>query len=40
MAEYFRARLSGQQSAELKEFFADEFERANLALGGASQNGG
>jgi uncharacterized ferritin-like protein (DUF455 family) len=34
MAEAFRARLSGQQSQELKDFFADEFERANAALGG------
>jgi uncharacterized ferritin-like protein (DUF455 family) len=33
MAEAFRARLSGQQSGELKEFFADEMQRANLALG-------
>jgi hypothetical protein len=41
MAEAFRARLSGQQSAELKEFFADEFERASAALGAnaASANG-
>lgn len=34
MAEMFRARLSGQQSEELKEFFADEFQRASAALGG------
>lgn len=34
MAEMFRARLSGQQSEELKEFFADEFQRATVALGG------
>lgn len=34
MAEAFRARLSGQQSEELKEFFADEFQRASAALGG------
>ncbi len=34
MSEMFRARLNGQQSQELKEFFADEFERANVALGG------
>jgi hypothetical protein len=33
MAEAFRARLSGQQSAELREFFADEMVRANAALG-------
>lgn len=34
MAEAFRARLSGQQTEELKEFFADEFQRATAALGG------
>jgi uncharacterized ferritin-like protein (DUF455 family) len=34
MAEAFRARLNGQQSQELKEFFADEMERATVALGG------
>ncbi len=34
MSEMFRARLNGQQSQELKEFFADEFERATVALGG------
>ena len=34
MAEAFRARLNGQQSLELKEFFADEMERATVALGG------
>jgi hypothetical protein len=33
MAEGFRARLSGQQSAELKEFFAEEMTRATAALG-------
>lgn len=33
MAEAFRARLSGQQSAELKEFFAEEMTRASAALG-------
>jgi hypothetical protein len=33
LAEAFRARLNGQQSAELKEFFADEMQRANAALG-------
>jgi uncharacterized ferritin-like protein (DUF455 family) len=33
-AEAFRARLNGQQSEELREFFADEMQRANLALGG------
>lgn len=35
MAEAFRARLNGQQSAELREFFADEMERASAALAGA-----
>jgi uncharacterized ferritin-like protein (DUF455 family) len=35
MAEAFRARLNGQQSQELKEFFADEMERATVALGGS-----
>jgi uncharacterized ferritin-like protein (DUF455 family) len=34
LAEVFRARLSGQQSAELREFFADEMQRASVALGG------
>ena len=34
LAEMFRSRLSGQQSDELKEFFADEFQRASAALGG------
>jgi hypothetical protein len=34
MAEMFRARLNGQQSEELKEFFADEMQRATVALGG------
>jgi uncharacterized ferritin-like protein (DUF455 family) len=33
MAEAFRARLSGQQSDELKEFFAEEMSRATAALG-------
>jgi uncharacterized ferritin-like protein (DUF455 family) len=33
MAEMFRARLSGQQSDELKEFFAEEMSRATAALG-------
>ena len=33
MAEAFRARLSGQQSEELREFFAEEIQRANMALG-------
>jgi hypothetical protein len=34
MAEYFRSRLTGEQSEELKEFFADEMDRATAALGG------
>jgi hypothetical protein len=34
LAEMFRARLNGQQSEELKEFFADEMQRATVALGG------
>jgi uncharacterized ferritin-like protein (DUF455 family) len=33
MAELFRARLNGQQSDELKEFFAEEMTRASAALG-------
>jgi hypothetical protein len=33
MSEMFRARLNGQQSDELKEFFADEMQRASAALG-------
>jgi len=33
LAEMFRARLNGQQSDELKEFFADEMSRASAALG-------
>lgn len=33
MAELFRARLNGQQSQELKEFFAEEMTRATAALG-------
>ena len=32
-AEAFRARLTGQQSEELREFFAEEMTRANMALG-------
>jgi uncharacterized ferritin-like protein (DUF455 family) len=39
LAEAFRARLSGQQSDELKEFFADEMERASLALGAKPAGG-
>ena len=33
MSEAFRSRLSGQQSQELKEFFAEETTRATVALG-------
>ncbi|HXK32422.1 MAG TPA: hypothetical protein VNM91_00230 [Dehalococcoidia bacterium] len=33
LAEMFRARLNGEQSEELKEFFAEEMERASAALG-------
>lgn len=33
LAEGFRARLSGDQSDELKEFFAEEMSRATAALG-------
>jgi hypothetical protein len=33
LAESFRSRLSGQQSEELKEFFAEEMGRATSALG-------
>ena len=33
MAEGFRARLSGEQSEELREFFAEEMTRATAALG-------
>jgi hypothetical protein len=34
MFEYQRARLTGEQTEELKEFFAEEMERAQTALGG------
>jgi hypothetical protein len=33
LAESFRSRLNGEQSKELKEFFAEEMERATAALG-------
>jgi len=36
MFEYQRTSLSGDQTRELKEFFAEEMERAQAALGGAS----
>lgn len=32
MAEFFRSRLSGDQTQELREFFADEMQRATAAL--------
>jgi hypothetical protein len=34
MFEYQRARLSGDQTQELREFFAEEMQRASAALGG------
>jgi len=34
LAEMFRSRLNGEQSQELKEFFAEEVQRATSALGG------
>jgi hypothetical protein len=34
MFEYSRVRLNEQQTQELKEFFAEELERAQAALGG------
>ena len=36
MSEFARTRLGEQQTQELKEFFADEMERAQAALGGSS----
>jgi len=33
MAEMFRARLTGEQSEELKQFFSEEMTRATAALG-------
>ena len=35
MSEYGRTRLDETQTEELKEFFADEFERASAALAGS-----
>jgi uncharacterized ferritin-like protein (DUF455 family) len=37
MFEGMRERLSGQQSAEIKEFFAEEIERGTAALSGSGQ---
>ncbi|MCH8850948.1 MAG: hypothetical protein IIC89_09000 [Chloroflexi bacterium] len=34
MSEFGRSRLSGDQTEELKEFFAEEMQRAQAALGG------
>ena len=34
MSEFNRTRLDEEQTQELKEFFADEMERAQAALGG------
>ena len=34
LADTFRSRLTGDQSQELKDFFAEEVERATSALGG------
>ena len=36
MFEYARARLNENQTEELKEFFAEEMQRAQTALGGQS----
>ncbi len=36
MFEYARARLNENQTEELKEFFAEEMQRAQAALGGQS----
>ena len=37
MFEYQRARLSEDQTEELKEFFAEEIQRAHQALGGQGE---
>jgi hypothetical protein len=37
MFEGMRERLSGQQSAEIREFFAEEIERGTAALSGSGQ---
>ncbi len=39
MSEYGRTRLDEQQTEELKEFFADEMERATAALAGGGYAG-
>lgn len=39
MFEYQRARLNEQQTEELQEFFAEEMQRAQAALGGSSAVG-
>ncbi len=40
MSEYGRTRLDEQQTEELKEFFADEMERAKAALAGGGYGQG
>ena len=37
MFEGMRERLSGQQSSEIREFFAEEIERGTAALAGSGQ---
>ncbi len=39
MSEYGRTRLDEQQTEELKEFFADEMDRAKAALSGGGYAG-
>ena len=39
MSEFGRSRLSGDQTEELKDFFAEEMERAKAALGGDGEAG-
>ncbi len=39
MFEYSRQRLGEEQTAELKEFFAEEMQRAQAALGGSNADG-
>ena len=38
MSEFGRARLTGDQTEELKDFFAEEMQRAKAALGGESDS--
>jgi hypothetical protein len=38
-SEFSRTRLNEEQSQELKDFFAEEMERAQAALGGGSSGG-